>query len=181
MAPERGSAASMIQEIEEVVLMTPLFAASLLLAAPSAQAAAPVELDRIVSTVHTTKIWQSDIRQARMLKLCPSADTDDAILAELQNRALMLAEAGRAQPYEPTAEEVTARRREWESALGAGAGLDALLLRAGMSPRDLQAWHRDELRLRKYLDQRFGSLPAAQRTARTRDWIADLRQRAGLR
>jgi hypothetical protein len=160
--------------------MTPLFAVALLAAAPQAQNFAPVELDRVVSTVHTTRIWKSDVRQARMLKLCPSAESDDAILVDLQNR-LMLAEVSRAQPPEPTPEELNTRRREWQTTLGGGGDLDALMARAGMTSRDLQAWHRDDLRIRKYLDLRFGSLPAPQRSARTVEWISDLRQRAGLR
>ena len=51
--------------------MTPLLVISLL-AVPQ-QALATVELDRVVSTVQTTKIWSSDVRQARLLKLCGPA------------------------------------------------------------------------------------------------------------
>jgi hypothetical protein len=149
---------------------------------PQAQGLATVDLDHVLSTVHSTKIWKSDVRQARMLKLCdPSAQSDDAILTELQNRVLMLAEVARGQASEPTADQLAARRRDWEQALGAGPGLDALMARAGMTPRDLQGWLRDDLRITNYLDQRFGALPPPQRTTRVKDWVADLRQRAGLK
>ena len=157
---------------------------SFALTGPQAQSLAPatVDLDHVLSTVQSTKIWRSDVRQARMLKLCdPAAESDQAILTELQNRVLILAEVARGQASEPTADEIASRRRDWERSVGAGAGLEALMARAGMSQRDLQAWLRDDLRIKSYIDQRFGGLPAAQRTTRVRDWVADLRQRAGLR
>ena len=50
-----------------------------------------------------------------------------------------------------------------------------------MTARDLQGWLRDDLRISNYVDQRFGALPAPQRNTRVRDWVADLRQRAGLK
>src|SRR5262245_15336560 len=111
------------------------------LSAPYTQQAlapdAPVELDHIVSTVNTTKIWKSDVRQARMLKLCgPDVTQDDAVLTELQNRALILQEMSRAQPYEPTADALAARRREWEGSLGT-TEIDPLLTRAGMNAREV--------------------------------------------
>ena len=159
--------------------MTPLLVLSLL--APAPQALAAVELDRIVSSVHSTKIWSSDIRQARLLKLCgPAVTSDDGILVELQNRALLLAEVGRAAGREPSADELAAHRRAWEQTLGT-TEIEPLLARAGMSARELHAWQRNDLRIRIYLDNRFGNLPANQRAARTAEWLADLRQRAGLK
>ncbi len=155
------------------------------LSAPSAQQAmapaAPVELDHIVSTVNATKIWKSDVRQARMLKLCgPDVTRDDAVLSELQNRALILAEMTRAQPFEPTADALAARRRDWEASLG-GGNVESLLSRAGMNAREVEAWFRADLRIRRFLDDRFATLPADQRPSRQQEWIRDLRQRAGLR
>ena len=158
--------------------MTPLLVISLL--APP-QALAAVELDRVVSSVHTTKIWSSDIRQARLLKLCgPAVTSDDGILLELQNRALLLAEVGRAAGREPSADELATYRRAWEQTLGT-TDVEPLMARAGMNARELQAWQRNDLRIRLYLDSRFGNLPANQRAARTAEWLADLRQRAGLK
>ena len=159
--------------------MTSLLVVSLL-AVPQ-QALAAVELDRVVSTVQTTKIWSSDVRQARLLKLCgPTVASDEGILIELQNRVLILAEVGRAAGREPTAEELAAHRRAWEQTLGTAA-VDPLMTRAGMSARDLQAWHRNDLRIQMYLDGRFGGLAPNQRATRTADWLGDLRQRAGLK
>ena len=87
---------------------------TLAMTGPQAQNLATVDLDHVMSTVHSTKIWKSDVRQARMLKLCdPTAQSDEAILTELQNRVLMLAEVARGQTTEPTADQLAARRRDW--------------------------------------------------------------------
>src|SRR5262245_57796465 len=105
-------------------MMALVTALTLSLPALGAQGGA-VELDRVLSTVHATKIWRSDVRQARLLKLCPPATTDDAILLALENRLLIMAEVSRSpQPYDPPADEVTRHRSEWESTLGAGANVN---------------------------------------------------------
>ena len=164
--------------------MTPWMLSVVVLSAPAPQQAlapAPVELDHIVSTVNATKIWKSDVRQARMLKLCgPQVTQDEAVLAELQNRALILAEMTRAQSFEPTADALAAKRREWERSLGT-TEIDNLLARAGMNTREVEAWLRTDLRIQRFLSDRFSTLPPDQREARQRDWIRDLRVRAGLR
>lgn len=140
-----------------------------------------VELDRVLSTVHATKVWRSDVRQARMLKLCPPATTDEAILAALENRLLMMAEVSRSpQPYDPPADEVAHHRTEWEGTLGS-ANVTELLGKAGMTAPELEAWLRGDLKIRKYIEQRFGALPAAERQTRIDEWTKDLRQRAGLK
>ena len=159
--------------------MTALLVISLL--AMPQQALTSVELDRIVSTVQTTKIWSSDVRQARMMKLFgPGVASDEGILIELQNRVLMLTEVGRSAVREPTAEELAAHRQAWEQRLGT-RDVEPLMARAGMNARDLQAWLRNDVRIRLYLEGRFGNLGESQRAARTAEWISDLRQRAGLR
>ena len=159
----------------------PVVALSAAYAQQALSPAAPVELDHIVSTVNSTKIWKSDVRQARMLKLCgPDVTHEDAVLTELQNRALVLAEMTRAQAYEPTAEALATKRREWEGSLGT-TEIDKLLSRAGMNAREVEAWLRTDLRIQRFLSDRFSTLPPDQREARQRDWIRDLRARAGLR
>ena len=130
--------------------MTSLLVISLL--ATPQQALAAVELDRIVSTVQTTKIWSSDVRQARLLKLCgPAVASDEGILIELQNRVLILAEVGRAAGSGADGR----RARRAPAGVGADVGdrcVEPLMTRAGMSARDLQAWHRNDLRIRSILE-----------------------------
>lgn len=135
-------------------------------------------VDRTLSTVNGQVILQSDIRQIRLLKLLKTAGgPDDAIQYELENRILMLSELGRT-TTEPTNDEKAERRRQWEAALGAGPAVATRLAEAGMSEAGLSAWLRDDVRLEKYLNQRFGNSPDPAGAIAT--WIQGLRRRAGL-
>jgi len=135
-------------------------------------------VDRTLSSVNGQVILQSDIRQIRLLKLLKTAGgPDDAIQNELENRILMLAELGRT-TGEPTAEEKAQRRRQWEASLGSGPPLAARLAEAGMSEAGLEGWLRDDVRLEKYLSQRFGNSPDPAGAIST--WIQGLRRRSGL-
>lgn len=146
---------------------------------PAARGQQPVIIDRIVSVVGGSIIRLSDVRQARMLKLLPAAgDSDAAIQRALENRYLELAEVARFPPAEPTAADVAARRRRWETSVGASDVAD-LLARAGMSSATLDGWLRDDIRIERYLDRRFASVPNRQRAIDA--WIASLRRRAGLK
>ena len=162
--------------------MMSLLTALMLLSLPTSGAqGGAVEIDRVLSTVHATKIWRSDVRQARLLKLVPQATTDEAILLALENRVLIMAEVSRSpQAYDPPAEEVARHRSEWERTLG-GGHLPDLLGKAGMTAPELEGWLRADLKIRKYIEQRFGALPAAERQTRIDEWTKDLRQRAGLK
>jgi hypothetical protein len=92
---------------------------------------------------------------------------------------LILTELNRAAPVAPPSdEEIAARRQAWSAYLGAGANVDALLARNGMSSDDLQTWLKDDLRIRAYLARQFGAIPDAERTKATNDWLVRLRQRA---
>ena len=72
-------------------------------------------------------------------------------------------------------------RGRWLSGLGPGADAGAALERAGMSEAELATWFRDELLIRRYLDNRFGTLAPGERPAAVAGWIRGLRDRAGLR
>jgi hypothetical protein len=127
--------------------------------------------------VNGTMITMSDIRQARLLRLV-SGDTDAAIQRALENRLLMLAEANRSKPGQ--AGDVEARRRQWEAALG-GRPAGDLLKTAGMSASALDDWLRDDVRIQAYIDERFGSLPPADRDRAVQRWVEGLRARADIR
>lgn len=141
--------------------------------------AAQVELDRILTRVNGRAITQSDVRQARALGLVDDVSSDAAAQRALEDRVLILTEMNRAAPVAPPSdEEIAARRQAWSARLGAGANVDALLARNGMSPDDLQTWLKDDLRIRAYLARQFGAIPEAERTKATTDWLTRLRQRA---
>ncbi len=149
------------------------------------ESSAQVEIDRVLVHVNGHVVTSSDVRQAKLLQLVEGGDTDEAVQRALEDRILMLDEVTRSAsttPHEvPGEAELAAHRREWEGRLGGSARSAALLKQAGMSEASLQAWLRDDLRIRDYLSAQFGSLSAPDRAKATADWLARLRQRAGLK
>ena len=152
------------------------------LALPGRMGAAPqAELDRVVGRVNNRIITMSDVRQARLLGLVEDTTSDDAVRRGLENRLLILSEIARAAPLSPgTDAELAARRAAWEGQLGGDAKARALLGQAGMSESALAAWLRDDVRIQTHLKRQFGNVSDAERAKATADWIARLRQRAGL-
>ncbi len=141
----------------------------------SSRASLQVELDRIVSRVNGRIITQSDVRQARALKLVDDTSSDDAARRALENRWLILAEIARGAPLPPaSAAELAARRSEWHAAAPTETAA------AGMPDAELQTWLRDDLRIRAYLARQFGILPEADRARARGEWLSRLRQRAEL-
>jgi len=152
-----------------------------LLAAPvvvSAQA----ELDRIVARVNNRIITRSDVRQARMLQLVDDTSSDENTRRALENRILILGDLSRSTGLPPTTDdELSTRHRQWETRVGGRGRGTQLLGEAGMTEKGLEAWLSDDLRIRAYLQRQFGALPESDRSRAADDWIARLRQRAGLR
>jgi hypothetical protein len=139
-------------------------------------------IDKVLSRVNGQIVTLSDLRQCRTLKLLAvDADTDEAYQRELENRLLILREIARSAGADPDQSAIAARRREWESALGAGPALNDRLANAGMSVEALESWLANDVRIRAYLDQRFSSTPSPERQTVIRHWVDMLRQRAGLR
>jgi len=154
----------------------------LLVVGAAGPARAQVEVDRVLQRVGDQVITELDVRRARMLKLVtPEATTDDAIQRELENHWLMVAEIVRFNPAPPEASAVLAERERWRTALGAGTDVQDLMARAGMTNIELETWFRDNLRIRAYLDSRFGAVSPADRQTVIDEWIRGLRARAGLR
>lgn len=140
--------------------------------------AAQTRIDGVLLKFGGDIITDSDVRQARVLKLVDAAnDSDQAYVDALVDRRLMLAEIRRSPPSEPSAAAIDAKRRQWEARLGAGADAAALLARAGLTDAGLRGWLRDDLRIQSYLDQRFTS----DRDRGVTAWLGELRRRAGLK
>jgi hypothetical protein len=150
-------------------------ASLLLMAGP---ASGQVEVDRTLQVVGGRAITTGDVRRARVLKLTPGASTDAEIQTALENRLLMIVDIGSRQAA-PTEADRTARRRAWESSLGAGVDLASLMAQTGTTEAALDAWFADELRLERYQTQRFAAAPDMK--AAIDAWIQTLRRRAGLR
>ena len=144
-----------------------------------------VTIDRVLSRVNGEIITQSDVRQAQLLKLFgaraegPAGDT--AVLRELENRRLILAEVARAGLPEPTPDRRASRRREWEATLGGQSQVARLLERGGMSETAIDDWCRNDLRIEAYLAERFKAYAPQERTRAIASWVDELRRRAGLK
>ena len=148
-----------------------------LLATLATSAAAQTLLDGVLLKFGDDIVTRSDVRQARLLKLVrPDGEADEAYVAALVDRKLMLAELKRSPPAEPSPEAIDARRGQWLAKIGSGTNVPDLLARAGMTDALLRGWLRDDLRLQAYLDDRF-----AGRTTDIAAWITTLRQRAGIK
>ena len=123
-----------------------------------------VVLDRMLAVVNGEVVTALDVRAARRLRLLPSVTSmdDEAVLTQLIERRLILAEVARYAPAEPAADQIEMHRRGWSATLPAGTDIDKALVSAGMRGPALTAWLRDDLRIAVYLDQRFTA--AAQPT-----------------
>jgi hypothetical protein len=66
--------------------------------AAGVSAAGAQEIDRLLVRVNGAVLMQSDIRQARALKLVPDTGSDEATQRALENRLLMLGEVSRGAP-----------------------------------------------------------------------------------
>jgi hypothetical protein len=152
--------------------------AAMLLLPALAAAQTPVDKTRLI--VAGRVIMDTDIRVALELELVSRlATTDAAVQTELENRHLMLAEIGTTSIAEPTDAEVAERRQQWERSLGPGGSPAERLAAVHMTEADLTAWLKDDVRIQKYLRDRFvreTNVPDA-----VNRWIQDLRRRAGLR
>jgi hypothetical protein len=118
-----------------------------------------VLLDRLVAVVGSRPILDSDVRLARSLRLVevPPGSQDDDTLARLVDRALMLDEVDRFGPGDPEAAEVDARIDAIRAGVGAEA-LTSILERTGVPGPALRGWLRDDLRIERYLLQRFNAV-----------------------
>lgn len=148
----------------------------------SADVAAQVVVDRVLQRVDNQVITELDVRRARLLRLVPAeADTDAEIQRELENHWLMVAEVARFNPSRPDPALVARERQAWEAGLGPFTDVAGLLERAGTTTGELETWLEHRIKIREYLDGRFGATPVAERPAAVTTWIRGLRDRAGLR
>lgn len=135
-----------------------------LMAALLAAAGATAEvIDRIVAVVGNRVILLTDVRAALALGLVPvrsGPDAEEAAVRALVERALMLDEVVRYGPDEPAPADVDQRVAAVEQRLG--GLLEQTLAQTGIDTERLRAILRDDLRLERYLDQRFSA--AAQPT-----------------
>jgi hypothetical protein len=115
-------------------------------------------IERVVARVNGYAITLTDVRAALALGVveAPSgADAEAAATDRLIERQLILAEVSRFAPLEPDA--VLIATEAAEIAARAGPGLAALMASSGIDQASIRDIARDNLRIRAYLDQRFGA------------------------
>ena len=154
------------------------FAALVVLAAP-----AHAEIvDRVLAVVSGDLITLTDVTAARDLGLVSPGDAADpvrAVLAQLVDRELQLAEVERYAPAEPKAEEVDREVQVVRARFASQQAFDAVLARSGIDLQHLRETLRENLRIRAYLDQRFATADE-RRQQRIAEWMAGLRRRADI-
>ena len=140
-------------------------------------------IDRVLAVAGGDVITLSDVRAARELGRGESWSAPDpvrAVLGQLIDRALVLAEVNRFAPPEPTAQAVAAALDIVASRFATTPAFDAALARLGIDRPFVRDLLREDLRIRAYLDQRFtADTPGGQRIL-VDQWVAGLRRRSDV-
>ncbi|MEO5895803.1 MAG: hypothetical protein ABIS06_08900 [Vicinamibacterales bacterium] len=117
-------------------------------------------IDRILAVVSGGLILQSDAVAARRLHLVDIPEMPDPLqgaLDQLIERRLILIEVDRYGPPEPSQAEIDAGVTAIMARTGPGDSVDAIFRETGYSTEQLRLFVRDDLRIRSYLQQRFGA------------------------
>lgn len=117
-------------------------------------------IDRVLAVVDNSVITQSDVVAAMRLgleKAPGAADPTSAVLDSLIERRLMLAEAERYAPPEPSDADVNLRLEQVRLSFPSADAFRAVLAQTGLDEAQLRRHVRDDLRIDAYLQQRFGS------------------------
>jgi hypothetical protein len=114
--------------------------------------AQPLLLDRVLAVVEGTPITLTAVRAAMGLGIADAPSEQDA-LEQVIDRQLLLHEVQRFPPPEPPAAEVDAEAAR----LLARPGVQALMQSTGIDDRRVREIARETLRIRGYLEQRFGT------------------------
>jgi hypothetical protein len=114
-------------------------------------------LDRVVARVNAQFLTLTDLRAAMALgvvDVSEEIDERDAI-GPLVDRYLILAEVERYAPSEPAADAIA--REAGTLIAHAGSRLAAVMASTGIDDSGIRGLARDNLKIRAYLDQRFGT------------------------
>jgi hypothetical protein len=117
-------------------------------------------LDRVVARVNGEPITLSDTRAAIALGIVEQTEGVDPIvsaLPQLVERRLVLAEVARFAPPEPDITSLNGQVNAIKARVGTPEQLAALERTTGVGDTQIREIARDELRIRAYLNQRFGS------------------------
>jgi hypothetical protein len=139
-------------------------------------------IERVLAVVAGQLITLTDVTAATDLGLQSperAADPVRAVLNQLIDRQLVLAEVDRYAPAEPTGEAVDREVAGVRQRFPSPAAFEAVLARSGIDEKHLRETLRQDLRIRAYLDQRF-SAAADRRLGLVDAWMAGLRRRGDV-
>jgi hypothetical protein len=131
-----------------------------LIAVLLAGAAQPQVLDRVLARVNGDPITLTDARAAVALGIVESPEGVDPVISavlQLIERRLVLAEVARFAPPEPDIASLNAQVNAIKARVGSAEQLTALEKSTGVRDAQIREIARDDLRIRAYLNQRFGS------------------------
>jgi hypothetical protein len=149
-------------------------------------------LDRVLAVVGGEVITLTDVTAAREFGLAVAPanapDPTRAILTQLIDRELILAEVERYVPPEPAAAAVNEGLRIIRERFPNDEAYRAALERSGIDENHLRETVRQNLRIRTYLSERFVAPPGTPTPPDGRDpqqalideWVAGLRRRAAI-
>jgi hypothetical protein len=117
-------------------------------------------LDRVLARVNGEPITLTDARAAIVLGIVESVEGVDPIvsaLPQLVERRLVLAEVARFAPPEPDFSSLNGQVNAIKARVGSPERLAELETTTGVGETQIREVARDDLRIRAYLNQRFGS------------------------
>jgi hypothetical protein len=117
-------------------------------------------LDRVLARVNEEPITLTDARAAiglGMIELTEGVDPIVSALPQLVERRLVLAEVARFAPPEPDITSLNGQVNAIEARVGSPERLAELERSTGVGESQIREIARDDLRIRAYLNQRFGS------------------------
>lgn len=139
-------------------------------------------LDRVLAVVGGDVITLTDVTAARDLGLATAGDSGDPIrtvLSQLIDRELVLVEVERYAPPEPAADAVDAEVANVRARFASADAFNAALLRSGIDEKHLRETLRQDLRIRRYEEQRFAAA-GDRRDQLIAEWIGNLRRRGDI-
>lgn len=125
-----------------------------------ALASAQELLDRVIARVNGEPITMSDARAAialGIIELTEGVDPIVSALPQLVERRLVLAEVARFAPPEPDITSLNGQVNALKAHVGSPEKLAELESSTGVGETQIREIARDDLRIRAYLNQRFGS------------------------
>ena len=112
-------------------------------------------LDRVLARIGTEAITQTDVQALLEFGLIDARSATDPAAVQLAiDRSLTLNEVARFPPSEPPAKEVDQQLAAMKARVG--GRLDAVMQATGLDESRVRSLARDTLRIRSYIQQRFG-------------------------